>query len=109
MESIAKQYFNAWNQHCIKDIGKLLTDDVQLKDWNLIVKGKKEVLDITNNVFIAYEDLNIKVLSIVPSYKTNKIICEIKMNFDNKETLFVVNIIKLNNDKKISFIHAFRG
>ena len=45
MENLVKTYFEIFSNKDIKGLENLFSDDVMLQDWNILAKGKKQVID----------------------------------------------------------------
>ena len=104
-------YFDCWNKHDIDSLSSLLENTIILRDWNIFVEGKYEVLKATKNIFTGFPDIYIDILNIHSSESTNTVICEIiiKFNNDKNEKIKVVDIIELSENNKISAIRAYKG
>ena len=50
IEKIAREYFKAWNRQDLKALGSLLTEDVRLRDWDISVHGKKNVIQANRKI-----------------------------------------------------------
>ncbi len=105
MKEIANQYFNAWNNHDLNKLKNLFDKNIVLKDWDIHKIGVENVLKATSNIFKSFPSIKIKILSIAIS--SNKIMCEIKILLNEKETIDVVDILVIENNL-IQSIKAYK-
>lgn len=106
MESLVKSYFEIFSNKDILRLENLFSDDVCLQDWNIIAKGKKQVLDVNKNIFNSVESISVTLNHL---YLVNLVaICLIDITINEKETLKVVDIIRFNAQNKIAEISAYK-
>ena len=85
---------------------KIFSEKVILEDWNISVKGKKEVLAANKKIFDNVETISINVKEFYISDLVATCIIEVIIN--DKEKLNVVDIIKINKQGKITEISAYK-
>ena len=51
MENLVNTYFEKFSNKDIEGLEKLFSEDVILQDWDILAKGKKEVVDANKNIF----------------------------------------------------------
>ena len=59
MENLVKTYFEIFSNKDIKGLENLFSDDVFLQDWDILAKGKKQVLDANKNIFDSVESISV--------------------------------------------------
>ena len=52
---IAQCYFQAFNDQNLNAIGEMFADGIVLRDWELNVSGKADVLSANQNIFERYK------------------------------------------------------
>ena len=91
----------------LKGIESMFSENIILRDWKIRVTGKKNALEETRKNFEAADSIAIKVLSTLEN--KNSIAAELKINVDNTEELFVVDVITFNSQSQIESIRAYLG
>ncbi len=105
--SITKAYFSCFSKKDIINLSKLYSEDIRLKDWEIDIEGKDELIKKNVAIFNDFESIKIKPLNI--SCKEDYTFSQIEI-FINKVTfLEVVDIINFDKDGKIKFIRAYKG
>ena len=99
---IVNSYFLEFNNHSIEELSKLMSEDVCLVDWDINVKGKENVMTAIQGIFKKVPEINIKVENVLVN--SNNAMCEIVINQDLK----VVDILHINEDRKITNIKAYK-
>ena len=59
MENLVKTYFEIFSNKDIKGLKNLFSDDVILQDWDILAKGKKQVLDANKNIFDSIDSISV--------------------------------------------------
>ena len=69
MAIIMDDYWAAWNSHEVEKILSYFTDDVVYEDvaMGIVNRGKNEVKDFCNSIFIGFPDFKIELKSIFVS------------------------------------------
>lgn len=106
MENLVKTYFKIFSNKDIKGLDNLFSDDVILQDWEIVAKGKKQVLDANKNIFDSVESISVTLKDLYLDELVS--ICLIEITINNEETLKVVDIIKFNDENKIIEVSAYR-
>lgn len=104
--NLAELYFRAFASKDRAQLKELLHTEVTLTDWNVDAKGRDEVLAQMNQIFIAFE-----LIEVVPANiynDKNTVIGELSIQLDS-ERIKVVDIIKFSADLRIHSIQAFKG
>lgn len=104
---IALSYLKKYEQRDLAGIREMFSDDIILRDWKIRVKGINEAVSETRKNFESVNSLRIEVLSLYEN--ANTVAAELKIVINNSEELFVIDLITINSQKKISSIKAFVG
>lgn len=104
---IALLYLQKYAEKDLEGIEKMFSKDIVLRDWKIRVIGMESALAETKKNFEAVETLHIEVLSTYENQ--NAVAAELKITIDNKEELYVVDVITINPENKISAIRAYVG
>ena len=106
MENLVKNYFEIFSNKDIQGLENLFSDDVILQDWDILAKGKKQVLDANKNIFDSVESISVTLNNL---YLDELVaICLIEIIINNEETLKVIDIIKFNDENKIIEVSAYK-
>ena len=106
MENLVKTYFEIFSNKDIKGLENLFSDDVILQDWDILVEGKKQVLDANKNIFDSVESISVTLNNL---YLDKLVaICLIEIIINNQETIKVIDITKFNHENKIIEISAYK-
>jgi len=103
---LAKKYFDLFSNKDIQNLKKLFAEDIILKDWEIEVKGIKEVVKANEKIFNSVETI---VVTPIDIYQDNFIlVCVIDITINDTEKLKVIDILKFDENKKIKEISAFK-
>jgi len=106
MERLIKEYFKFFSNKDISSLEKLFAEDVKLVDWETYAKGKDEVIKANKKIFDQVDTLQIEVNNLYINGQTA--ICLIDILINKSEKLKVIDLIKFNNDNKITLISAYK-
>ena len=95
MESIARNYFEFWNNHDLDNLKKMFSDDVELQDWENNFFGIENVLNENKNIFSTFPKIKAEIVDIASSKK--KLMVQIVVFLDDNETLNVVDVITIHS------------
>lgn len=110
---IIKEYFESFSSQNIEDLRDLYSEDVVLKDWNIYVEGKENVIEANMNIFKNIPNLKIDVERIISqnnSYCESPcaFACQIKIYIDENNSMDVCDIIDVDIETmKIKSIVAY--
>ncbi len=106
MENLVKTYFEIFSNKDIKGLKNLFSDDVILQDWDILAKGKKQVLEANQNIFDSVKSISVTLNNLY----LDKLVatCLIEVFINNEETLKVIDIIKFNDENKIIEVSAYK-
>ena len=102
----AKKYLELFSNKNLDKLEEMYDDNIILKDWNGVWKGKKEVLNMNNNLFQDAKSLQVNIKQIHQT--ENRTYCHIDIKV-NDDKLDVLDVIDWNENYKISKIEAFNG
>ena len=107
LSQYVKDYFNAWSNKDIKSLSYMMSEEVQLTDWNISdCRGREAVLSANQNIFDEVKNLSVEVHEL--SHNNNTVFCQLTIGVEN-EKIPVVDIIKFDKNSKIKSITAYRG
>lgn len=106
---LSTNYFKIWNSHNIEKLKNIFSEDCSLRDWNINVSSRNNVLSANQNIFDDVPDIKVEIISQHLSESTNTVVAEIIVHLNEKEKLKVVDIITFNQVGLISSIRAYQG
>jgi len=105
--TLCLSYLKKYSEKDLKGIEAMFADNIVLRDWKIRVTGKENALMETRKNFEAADSIEIEVLSTFEN--KNTVAAELKINVDNSEELYVVDVITFNAHGKIESIRAYLG
>ncbi len=96
------KYFKNFESKKLKNLEKQFANDIHLKDWEIDIQGKNNVLNANKNIFNQFNTIKIVVHDLTQN--NSKIIAEISVCLNNNINLNVIDVLEfdfLNNIKKI--------
>jgi len=106
-KEISLLYLRKYAEKDLNSIENMFSEDIVLRDWKIRVEGKKDALFETRKNFESVDSIEIKVLS---TYENNDTVAlELKITVDSTEELYVVDVITINSEGKITSIRAYLG
>jgi len=106
-KEISLSYLKKYADKNLSSIETMFSDDIVLRDWKIRVEGKENALKETRKNFENADTIEIEVLSTYEN--KNTVAAELKITVDTTEELYVVDVITLNKEGKISSIRAYLG
>ena len=100
-------YLAAYARKDLAAIGAMLSDDAQLRDWNLAVRGKEAVLAETARNFSAAATIDIETLALYTS--EDAVAGELRIVVGRHEELRVVDVLSFDAQGAIVSIRAYLG
>ena len=100
------EYFNYFS---IKDSGSLeamFSEDIVLKDWNIYVIGKANVIQAINNIFVSAETIMVTPISFFSNSDYSYAI-QVKITTNRNSVINAFDVINFDSNGKISEILAF--
>lgn len=106
LKEIVKIYFKYFSNKDLQNLENLFSENITLKDWDINVIGKQEVLKANKNIFESVESILVTLSKIYQD--KNVVLCEIDILINRKEKLRVIDIIKFDENNKIKEILAYK-
>ena len=106
MEKLVKSYFEMFSKKDIQGLEGLFSDEVILQDWNILAKGKEEVVEANKNIFNSVESISVTLNDVY--LEGSVAICLIEILINNQENLKVIDLIKFNSKNKIIEVSAYK-
>jgi len=106
-KEVCLSYLKKYAEKDLNNIEKMFSEDIVLRDWKIRVEGIKNALAETRKNFENADTIEIEVLSIYEN--KNTVAAELKIIVDSTEILYVVDVITINSEGKISSIRAYLG
>jgi hypothetical protein len=106
---LSRKYFDVWNTHNIEELSSLFSKDSCLRDWNINVSNKKNVLDANQKIFDDVPNISAEIVNLHISEKTMSVSAEIIVHIDDNTKIKVVDIITFNSEGLIKSIRAYQG
>lgn len=106
-KKIIKNYFKFFNDKNTSKLAGLFDKNVVLKDWNINVIGKKEVVKANKKIFDSNPNIKVKIKKVLFVEKNIFAILDIDLN--SKKQIQVIDHITLNKHNLITKIRAYLG
>ena len=105
---IARLYLEAYKSKDLLRIEGMLSDTVELEDWNLSTKGKTNFLAETKKNFESAQDIEITIEAIFQH--ENQIAAQLEIKIDSGSiVLHAVDVISFNEAGQITSVRAYKG
>lgn len=85
----------------------MLSSNICLRDWNVNLKGLKNVMTEYKNIFDKAKIIKIEIVKMYQDKKT--VIIELLISINNSKAKYVIDLIEFNKEKKIKSIRAYLG
>jgi hypothetical protein len=102
-----KKYLKFFTEKNINSISLMFSPNICLRDWNVNLKGLKNVIIEYKNIFDKAKVIKIKILKIYQDKKT--VIVELLISINNCEAKYVIDLIEFDKKNKIKYIKAYLG
>lgn len=106
LKELALKYFAAFSNQDLDALSNMLDDYVTLRDWNVSVTGKDNVLVATKQIFDSVDTIHVRVLGLI--LEANYVAAELEITVNGTNTLLVADIITFSQ-QKITNIRAYKG
>ena len=107
LSAIAIQYFKDFSSKNIKTLKEHFSEDITLQDWEINAKGINEVIEANKKIFDEVESIKVNPIQIIDN--ENLLAAQLEITINGKEVIHVVDILKFNENNKISSIRAYKG
>jgi len=106
LKLLARKYFRYFSKKKISHLEKMFAKTIILRDWNIDVKGKDNVIKANKKIFNSCK--TIKITPTKLHVVKNVVLAEIDIVIDKKKFL-ILDILKFNKKNEIISIKAFLG
>ena len=106
-KKIIINYFEYFNNQDLLNLSKIFSNKIRLKDWEIDVIGKKNVIKANKNIFNKFPKINVKIIKI--HFSIDDIFVIIKVKLDKQKTIEVIDKFKINKRNEIKEIRAYLG
>lgn len=108
INTIAHDYFEAWNNQDVDALRNLFSENVKLVDWNVEVQGIDSVVGANANIWKDVPDIRATVYDIATS-PLGRAYCHINIKGNNGEIdISVIDVLSIN-DEKIYRVDAYHN
>ena len=107
LEFLAREFLAAYEAKDLQTISSKLAEGVVVKDWNLEVVGKTQVLLEFAKNFEEASSLSIQIVQLHSS--ENAVAAELEIKVNEIETLHVVDVITFAENNEITSIVSYKG
>ena len=107
----ALEYFTTFSEKDTEGLRSMFSDDVILRDWEIIANGIDEVVDANQNIFDSVESIVATPIKIYEceTFEESVIISELEIVINDEEIILVTDILEFDDDEKIKEIRAYKG
>lgn len=106
IEAIVREYFFSFSSKNLNSLGKMLSEKVILRDWDVFAQGKKEVLLANKKIFESVDNIDVNLKEFYQDKKTA--ICLIEIEVNKEDLIKVVDVIKFDENLKITDVSAYK-
>lgn len=106
MRELVTKYFEDFSNKDLEKLSDIFSDEITLQDWDILAEGKQNVLEANKNIFNSVDTISVNLNQLY--IDDNVATCIIEIVINNKETLKVIDIIKIDTDGKIKEISAYK-
>ena len=107
LEFLAREFLAAYEAKALQTISSKLAEGVVVKDWNLEVVGKTQVLREFAKNFEEASSLSIQIVQLHSS--ENAVAAELEIKVNEIEILHVVDVITFAENNEITSIVSYKG
>ena len=107
LKRLVKQYFKAFNNHSTDQLLPLFSQNIQLRDWEVSLKGIDKVLAHNNKIFVENKKIHVMVNEL--SFNKRTVFAELLIQIKKNKNINVIDIITYDNKNLIKSIKAFIG
>ena len=105
------EYFTTFSEKDSDGLRNMFSNDVYLRDWEILANGIDEVVAANQDIFDNVESIvatPIRVWDFL-SHEDNVVVAELEIVVNGEEKLLVTDIIEFDDDEKIKSIRAYKG
>jgi hypothetical protein len=100
-------YLKRYAEKNLDGIAEMFDDEIVLRDWNIVVRGKSNVLVETRKNFDAAKSIAIEPLFLYEN--KDSVAAELKITLNESDELYVIDVVTFNSSGKIQSIRAYKG
>ena len=101
------EYFQTFSEKDSEGLRTMFSDDVILRDWDILANGIDEVVHANQDIFDSVDTIIATPLHIY--IDGNVVIAELEIVVNDEETLWVTDIIEYDDNEKIKSVRAYKG
>ena len=105
------EYFTTFSEKDSDGLRNMFSNDVYLRDWEILANGIDEVVAANQDIFDNVERIvatPIRVWDFL-SHEDNVVVAELEIVVNGEEKLLVTDILEFDDDEKIKSIRAYKG
>ena len=105
------EYFTTFSEKDSAGLRNMFSNDVYLRDWEILANGIDEVVAANQDIFDNVESIvatPIRVWDFL-SHEDNVVVAELEIVVNGEEKLLVTDILEFDDDEKIKSIRAYKG
>ena len=105
------EYFTTFSEKDSDGLRNMFSNDVYLRDWEILANGIDEVVAANQDIFDNVESIvatPIRVWDFL-SHEDNVVVAELEIVVNGEEKLLVIDILEFDDDDKIKSIRAYKG
>jgi ketosteroid isomerase-like protein len=107
--AVIQQYFLAWNKQDKDKLTELFSENCTLKDWDIDVSGRDNVIAANANIWKSVPDIHVLVYKIIIDENAQSGHGQILVVSDNENlSLPVIDVFSFDNDNKIVQVSAYK-
>ena len=106
MKKLVTKYFEDFSNKDLEKLSDIFSDEITLQDWDINAEGKENVLEANKNIFNSVDTISANLNELY--IDNNVATCLIEIVINNEETLKVIDIIKIDTNRKIIEISAYK-
>ena len=105
------EYFTTFSEKDSDGLRNMFSNDVYLRDWEILANGIDEVVDANQSIFDSVNTIVVTPIRVWDflSHEDNVVVAELEIVVNDEETLLVTDILEFDNDNKIESIRAYKG
>ena len=107
----ALTYFKTFSNKDSEGLRSLFSENVYLRDWEILANGIDEVVEVNQNIFDSVNTIAVTPIRVWDflSHEDNVVVAELEIVVNDEETLLVTDILEFDDDEKIKSIRAYKG
>jgi hypothetical protein len=107
LKNQVKKYFKFFSSKNLDGLKGIFDEKILLIDWNIKLRGFKNVLNFNYKIFKKFKKINVNVEETFANPKNRSIACKIVISLDRLK-IRVIDIVYFNKKKKVTKIEAYK-